>query len=78
VDGLLFLAAVSFGLLVVGGRLEASTPVVPAWLLGADAVAGSIGCAGLAERVALAGGGWSTGRPRRAAGAWRHGHPWPP
>jgi signal transduction histidine kinase len=31
----------------VGGRLEASTPVAPAWLLGADAVAGMIGCAGL-------------------------------
>jgi hypothetical protein len=47
VDGLLFLAAVTFGLLAVGGRLEASTPVAPAWLLGADAVAGMIGCAGL-------------------------------
>jgi signal transduction histidine kinase len=47
VDGLLFLAAAIFGLLAVGGRLEASTPVAPAWLLGADAVAGAIGCAGL-------------------------------
>jgi signal transduction histidine kinase len=47
VDSLLFAVAVVFGLLTAGGRLEASTPVLPAWLLGADAVAGAIGCAGL-------------------------------
>ena len=40
VDTLLFLAAVVFGLLVIGGRLEASTPMPPGWLLAADVAAG--------------------------------------
>jgi signal transduction histidine kinase len=46
VDTLLFLAAVIFGLLVIGGRLESSTPP-PSWLFTADVVAGALGCAGL-------------------------------
>jgi signal transduction histidine kinase len=46
VDALLFLAAVIFGLLVIGGRLESSTPT-PGWLFTADVVAGAVGCAGL-------------------------------
>jgi signal transduction histidine kinase len=46
VDTLLFLAAVIFGLLVIGGRLESSTPT-PGWLFTADVVAGAVGCAGL-------------------------------
>ncbi|HSR28135.1 MAG TPA: histidine kinase, partial [Actinomycetes bacterium] len=46
VDTLLFLAAVIFGLLVIGGRLESST--MPAsWLFTADVAAGALGCAGL-------------------------------
>jgi signal transduction histidine kinase len=47
VDTLLFLVAVIFGLLVVGGRLESSTPVEPGWLFTADVVAGAVGCLGL-------------------------------
>jgi signal transduction histidine kinase len=47
VDTLLFLAAVIFGLLVIGGRLEGSTPMPPGWLLAADVMAGAAGCAGL-------------------------------
>jgi hypothetical protein len=46
VDTLLFLAAVSFALLVIGGRLESATPP-PGWLFTADVVAGAVGCAGL-------------------------------
>src|SRR5215216_893060 len=46
VDTLLFLVAVVFGLLVIGGQLETSAPV-PTWLLTADVVAGALGCAGL-------------------------------
>jgi signal transduction histidine kinase len=46
VDTLLFLAAVVFALLVIGGRLESSTPP-PAWLFTADVLAGAVGCAGL-------------------------------
>jgi signal transduction histidine kinase len=46
VDSLLFLAAVLFALLVIGGRLESST-LPPAWLFTADVVAGALGCAGL-------------------------------
>ena len=46
VDTLLFLAAVIFALLVIGGRLESSTPP-PAWLFTADVIAGAVGCAGL-------------------------------
>jgi DNA-binding CsgD family transcriptional regulator len=45
VDTLLFLGAVVFALLVIGGRLESSTP--PAWLFTADVIAGAVGCAGL-------------------------------
>jgi signal transduction histidine kinase len=45
-DTLLFLAAVIFGLLVIGGRLESSTQP-PAWLFTADVIAGALGCAGL-------------------------------
>jgi signal transduction histidine kinase len=45
-DTWLFLAAVIFGLLVIGGRLESSaTP--PGWLFTADVIAGGLGCAGL-------------------------------
>jgi hypothetical protein len=40
----LFLVAVVFWLLSVGGQLESSTPL-PAWLFPADAVVGAIGCA---------------------------------
>jgi hypothetical protein len=40
VDTLLFLVAVVFGLLAIGGQLESSTPPVPAWLLTADVIAG--------------------------------------
>jgi signal transduction histidine kinase len=47
VDSLLFLVAVVFALLTIGGRLEASTPVPPGWLLTADVVAGAVGCLGL-------------------------------
>ena len=47
VDTLLFLVAVVFALLTIGGRLEASTPVPPGWLLTADVVAGAVGCLGL-------------------------------
>jgi len=46
VDTLLFLAAVIFALLVIGGRLESSTPP-PTWLFTADVIAGAVGCAGL-------------------------------
>jgi signal transduction histidine kinase len=46
VDSLLFLAAVIFGLLVIGGLLESST-LPPGWLLTADVIAGALGCAGL-------------------------------
>jgi hypothetical protein len=45
VDTLLFLVAVVFGLLAIGGQLESSTPPVPAWLLTADVIAGALGCA---------------------------------
>ena len=45
-DTLLFLAAVIFALLVIGGRLESSTPP-PTWLFTADVIAGAVGCAGL-------------------------------
>ena|GEM_PF-4024070 len=45
-DTLLFLAAVSFALLVIGGRLESATPP-PGWLFTADVAAGAVGCAGL-------------------------------
>jgi signal transduction histidine kinase len=47
VDSLLFLVAVGCWVLVVGGRLESSTPVEPEWLFAVDAVAGALGCAGL-------------------------------
>jgi signal transduction histidine kinase len=47
VDTLLFLVALVFGLLVVGGQLESSTPPVPTWLFSADVIAGALGCAGL-------------------------------
>ena len=46
VDTLLFLAAVIFGLLVIGGRLDSST-MPAAWLFTADVAAGALGCAGL-------------------------------
>ncbi|HYN18788.1 MAG TPA: histidine kinase [Actinomycetes bacterium] len=46
VDTLLFLAAVVFGLLVIGGRLGSST-MPAAWLFTADVAAGALGCAGL-------------------------------
>jgi signal transduction histidine kinase len=45
-DTWLFLAAVLFGLLVIGGRLESSTQP-PTWLFTADVLAGLLGCAGL-------------------------------
>jgi signal transduction histidine kinase len=45
-DTWLFLAAVIFGLLVIGGRLESSTQP-PTWLFTADVLAGLLGCAGL-------------------------------
>jgi hypothetical protein len=47
VDTLLFLVAVAFGLLTIGGQLEQPTPSVPAWLLFADVIAGALGCAGV-------------------------------
>ena len=47
VDTLVFLLAVLFGLLAIGGRLEASPPVEQDWLFWADVVAGAIGCLGL-------------------------------
>ena len=47
VDTLLFLVAVIFGVLVVGGQLESPTPVEPGWLFTADMVAGAVGCLGL-------------------------------
>jgi len=47
VDSLVFVVAVVFGLLVIGGRLESPTPGTPAWLFTADVVAGAAGCAGL-------------------------------
>jgi hypothetical protein len=47
VDSLVFMVAVVFGLLVIGGRLESPTPGTPAWLFTADVVAGAAGCAGL-------------------------------
>jgi hypothetical protein len=77
VDTLAFLAAVVFGLLVIGGRLEASAPTLPGWLLTADVVAGAVGCAGLAERVALAGGRLEHGPT--PSGGWRLAAwlPWP-
>jgi len=37
---------VIFALLVIGGRLESSTPP-PTWLFTADVIAGAVGCAGL-------------------------------
>ncbi|HEX3214803.1 MAG TPA: histidine kinase, partial [Actinomycetota bacterium] len=46
VDSLLFLAAVIFGLLVIGGRLGSSS-MPAAWLFTADVAAGALGCAGL-------------------------------
>ena len=46
VDTLLFLAAVIFALLVIGGRLESATPP-PGWLFTVDVIAGAVGCAGL-------------------------------
>jgi signal transduction histidine kinase len=47
VDTLLFLVAVVYGLLVVGGRLAASQRPEMDWLFTADLVAGALGCAGL-------------------------------
>jgi signal transduction histidine kinase len=47
VDSLLFLVAVVFALLVVGGWLESSTPPEPGWLFTLDVVAGAVGCAAL-------------------------------
>jgi signal transduction histidine kinase len=47
VDSLLFLAAVVFGLLVVGGWLESSTVPDPGWLFTLDVAAGAVGCAAL-------------------------------
>ena len=44
VDTVLFLVAVVFWLLSVGGQLQSSTPL-PAWLLLPDAVVGALGCA---------------------------------
>ena len=46
-DTLLFLVAVVYGLLVVGGWLEASPEPEMGWLVTADLVAGALGCAGL-------------------------------
>jgi signal transduction histidine kinase len=46
VDSLLFLAAVVFALLVVGGWLESATPPSD-WLFTLDVVAGALGCAAL-------------------------------
>ena len=47
VDSLLFLTAVVFGLLVVGGWLESSTPPEPGWLFTLDVLAGAVGCLAL-------------------------------
>jgi signal transduction histidine kinase len=47
VDSLLFLVAVVFGLLVVGGWLESSSLPEPGWLFTLDVAAGLVGCAGL-------------------------------
>jgi signal transduction histidine kinase len=47
VDSLLFLVAVVFGLLVIGGWLESSTPPEPGWLFTLDVAAGAVGCAAL-------------------------------
>jgi signal transduction histidine kinase len=47
VDTLLFLTAVLYGLLVVGGWLEASPRPEMDWLVTADLVAGALGCLGL-------------------------------
>jgi signal transduction histidine kinase len=47
VDSLLFLLAVVFGLLVVGGWLESSAPPDPGWLFTLDVAAGVVGCAAL-------------------------------
>jgi len=47
VDALLFVVAVLYGLLVIGGRLEASPQPGFDWLFTADLVAGALGCAGL-------------------------------
>jgi signal transduction histidine kinase len=47
VDSLLFLFAVVFGLLSVGGQLESPDPSDPEWLLTLDVVAGALGCVGL-------------------------------
>jgi hypothetical protein len=58
VDTLLFLAAVLFGLLVVGGWLEASPRPKMDWLSTADLAAGALGCAGLWLRRR-----WPVGRP---------------
>jgi signal transduction histidine kinase len=45
VDSLLFLFAVTFALLAVGGWLESTTPPGPGWLFTLDVVAGAVGCA---------------------------------
>jgi signal transduction histidine kinase len=47
VDTLVFLLAVLFGLLAIGGRLEASPPVEQDWLFWADVAVGAVGCLGL-------------------------------
>jgi signal transduction histidine kinase len=47
VDTLLFLAAVLYGLLVIGGRLDATPQPEIDWLFTADLVAGALGCLGL-------------------------------
>jgi signal transduction histidine kinase len=47
VDSLVFVVAVVFGLLVIGGRLESPISGTPGWLFIADVVAGAVGCAGL-------------------------------
>jgi signal transduction histidine kinase len=47
VDTLVFLLAVLFGLLAIGGRLEVSPPVEQDWLFWADVAAGAVGCLGL-------------------------------
>lgn len=44
VDTLVFLLAVLFGLLAIGGRLEVSPPVEQDWLFWADVAAGAVGC----------------------------------
>ena len=45
VDSLLFLFAVIFALLAVGGWLESPTPPGPGWLFTVDVAAGAVGCA---------------------------------